>query len=347
MDPVKPSSILIVKTSSLGDILQSFDALSFLRDLCPEARIDWVVEKKFCEVVKTHPLIDRVFILDRLHWIASIREIRTQNYDVLIDLQGNCKSGVVTWFAKARIKIGFGMKSLSEWPNALATHVRFDIDQSQNIRLQSIELIAKYFQVSFLSYKRRDIALLQMNEVEKRMSEALLPSSKPFCMMICLGSNWENKRLSKEVLIHFLKKVCHLIDPILFVFVWGNQQEKETCEAIQTIFFQNSIIFPRLSIPAWQNIMDTMNLIFALDSSALHLAGTTKTPSFSVFGPTQSSIFKPEGDQHKSIQGACPYHVSFHKRCPFLRTCKTGACIKSISADSLFEAFLQQYRNLL
>jgi heptosyltransferase I len=83
-----------------------------------------------------------------------------------------------------------------------------------------------------------------------------------------------------------------------------------------------------------------MDRVIAVDSAALALCGTTSTPSFSFFGPTQASIYKPLGVQHHHFQGTCPYAMSFSARCPRLRSCKTGACLKQASSLELIQSYV-------
>jgi len=85
-----------------------------------------------------------------------------------------------------------------------------------------------------------------------------------------------------------------------------------------------------------------MQLVIAMDSLPLHLAGTTNTKTFSFFGPSSSAKFMPMGEQHHAFQGSCPYGKVIQRRCPIIRTCKTGACLRGISSDTLFDAFLRR-----
>lgn len=127
--------ILIVKTSSLGDMIHSFGALDYLRNRFPKAQIDWVAEKPFAELVKAHPQIDQVVVFESKKWGKSLfsqetrqqiksfrKKLRESRYDLLFDLQGNLKSGLIVALARARKKIGFGWKTVAEWPNALFTN---------------------------------------------------------------------------------------------------------------------------------------------------------------------------------------------------------------------------------
>jgi heptosyltransferase-1 len=89
--------------------------------------------------------------------------------------------------------------------------------------------------------------------------------------------------------------------------------------------------------------MDSVDLVVAMDSLPLHLAGTTKVKTFSVFGASLASKFKPAGKKHLTLQGHCPYGRVFEKRCPILRTCPTGACIRSLTGKAVFNAFKLQW----
>jgi heptosyltransferase-1 len=124
-----------------------------------------------------------------------------------------------------------------------------------------------------------------------------------------------------------------------FLFIWGDSAEKAYCEEIQRCFPDRSLLVDRLPLPTWQNLMNEVDLVIAVDSSALHLCGTTSTPSFSVFGPTKPDIFKPIGHRHFSFEGKCPYGRTFAKTCPILRSCPTGACIRELTAEEIFQAF--------
>jgi heptosyltransferase-1 len=69
------------------------------------------------------------------------------------------------------------------------------------------------------------------------------------------------------------------------------------------------------------------------------LAGSTSTPTYSIFGASSAQKYKPIGTCHKAFQGECPYGKTFEKRCDILRTCKTGACIKQLQGEQLFNHF--------
>lgn len=153
--------------------------------------------------------------------------------------------------------------------------------------------------------------------------------------MISLGSRWENKKLSLATWKGILEKLTQEIDPHFF-FVWGLEKEKEEVEALALQFPKRSLVLPSMELPLWHESMKKMDALLTVDSAALHLGAVAFLPTFSFFGPSSAKVYQPIGKEHSSFQGACPYKEEFEKRCPILRTCKTGACIKNL--DSLFLA---------
>lgn len=327
--------ILIVKTTSLGDVIQSFPVLERLKKEFPDAQIDWAIESPFAELLHAHPHIRRVIPVEVRKWKrnifasrqaiwTTIKTLRTAHYDLLIDLQGNIKSGLITHFARAKEKIGTTYLSAPEWPNAFFLTHRYPQNKHDPITLQYLSLIENHFHL-----KRESLSLpllLNISKEEEEWIETQLVSQRK--VMVCPGAHWENKKLSLSTWVQVLSRET---ENSHFYFVWGSEKERQEGLFLRKEFQSRSTLLPQMSLPVWQRMMAHMDHIFTVDSSALHLAATTSTSTTSFFGPSSSSIYKPLGHHHQAVQGTCPYGQTFAKRCPILRTCKTGACIKNIS----------------
>lgn len=339
---------LIVKTSAIGDVIQSFHIVDYLKNRFPNSSIDWVVEKGIAPLLKAHPHLDRVLEVDTKLWrraplkhfgaITSFkRELRKKNYDALFDLQGNTKSGLVCCLAKARKKVGYSWGCVAEKPNYFSTNVHLAVPQEGSIRNRYLGLVE-----NFLG-KEEDYCdegiLLNLTPSEESGLQRLahLGFQRPR-LMICFGSNWENKMLSQNTLKAFLHLINEQLAPCFF-FIYGNDREKKIAEGLEKEFAGSSHAVGELTLPLWQRFMSLVEGVITMDSASLHLCGTTSTPSFSLFGPSSAAVYKPLGEIHCSFQGTCPYGIQFDKRCPNLRTCETGACLKEVSADLLFHHF--------
>lgn len=323
--------ILLVKTSSLGDIIQTFPTLVYLRSLFPDAEIDWVVEQRCAELLFACPLLNRVLPIESKKWGPFTPEykkwretLREKKYDVAFDLQGNCKSGAIMAHVRSHDKVGFGKKTVAEWPNLLFTSKRFNPPPGKNIREDYLALIRYHFQGKnqvdqLLPFDFR-LTPLEEQTLAQLFAEPVQPT------LVSPFSAWPNKCLSQETLCSVLKKLNR--GP--YWFIWGSPKERE--KAIQLGgHFQNSRVLEKLSLPLLQHVMAKAQLLIAMDSLPLHLCATTLTPTISFFGPSSALKYAPQGAHHQTYQGECPYGETFEKRCPKLRTCPTGACIQKIN----------------
>lgn len=329
MDAIR---ILIVKLSSLGDIVQSFGALEAIRARLPNAKIDWVVAASFQELIKAHPLIDEAIVIDPSSWrslLRSIHTLRKKKYHLLFDLQGNSKSAFFTFLACAKEKVGFSWKTAREWPNVLATNLRFTIEKNQNIVSFYQELISSYFQDEKKIVSQG--VELKVEEKEKKRIETLFLHEKRKKILICLGSRWKSKKAPFATWQSLLKKILMKDPDSCFYFAWGTLEEKEECKALCDFFPKNSILLEKYSLPGLQYLMTKVDLMIGVDSIALHLCATTKTPTLALFGPTHPKVFAPLGKKHQFLLGRCPYGMVFDKQCPKLRGCLKPRCLEQDS----------------
>ncbi len=351
--------ILIVKMSSLGDIIHAFPVLQYIKEHYPQAEIDWVVEKPFAELVQAHPFVNRTICVQTKKWRSQpfkkstwqeISEFRRQlhnsSYHIVLDLQGNMKSAFVTASAKSLVKMGFGSSSVPEWPNLLATNRRCNPPKGKNIREDYLFLAQTAFG-KFAHVEQKGVKL-KLKEQEDVLLQPILAHCQQISglkVMVCPGSNWSNKQLSKETLKVFLECFAKQFNAH-FLLLWGHSAEKEIAEELASALPHQSLVIDKLPLSALQNFMAHVDLILAMDSLPLHLAGTTSTPTYSIFGASSAQKYKPTGEKHQAFQGGCPYGKQFEKRCKVLRTCKTGACIKSLEGQNLFHHFFEWWSSL-
>jgi heptosyltransferase-1 len=161
--------------------------------------------------------------------------------------------------------------------------------------------------------------------------------------MVCPGSNWPNKQLAPETLQGFLDRISRHIAGARFHLVWGTPEEKQLADSL-CARYPGSIIVDKLPLPSLQALMAKMKLVIAMDSLPLHLAGTTSALTYSVFGASSAAKYNPLGAEHRALQGTCPYGRTFAKRCPILRTCPTGACIKGLTSEQIWNDFWPWYK---
>jgi heptosyltransferase-1 len=339
---------LIVKTSSLGDIVQTFPVVEYLKTHQGVTHVGWVVEASAVPLVRAHPLVDTVIAIDT-HRIRSIfpsvtffKELRQQralvresSWDLLFDLQGNIKSGLVTRCARAKTKVGFGLHAASEWPNILATNRRLEPPSGLPARESYLALVKGFFD-DRRPFEGSGIELHLTEGQERALSSELARWPKfRSVWMIAGGSAWPNKMCRAETMIQVLRYLRDAYGPY-FVFVAGTGEELRTAGYLAEEFLESSHVLYRPDLPVLQRMIGHAATVLAVDSLILHLAGTTATPTFGFFGPSCAYRYAPPGSGH--FQGQCPQNISFDHRCPHLRTCESGACLKNVDVDDLTRA---------
>ena len=345
-------NILLVKTSALGDILQCFSVIGYLKKVFPNASIDWVVEQEYSALLQAHPGVRRVIPIQTKVWRRqlfsrkmrksmqrAVMDIRQSKYDCLFDLQGNLKSGVITALAKSREKVGFSFQSAPEWPAALPLSHRETVNKQEKRAEQYLGMVVRHLgQADHPPLRELTQVALNINRKEARLLASLDlqgPSKRPR-LMVCLGSRWKNKQLSLELWGEFLSAIAKRLQPEIF-FPYKTEEEKRAIAALKCALPVKTTALGSLSVSLWQRVMDAMDGVLSVDSAALHLAATTSTPVFGIFGPSSAHAYHPSGAGF--FQGECPYGEVFLQRCPTLRSCPTGACSKKIQKARLIEAF--------
>ena len=348
--------VLIVKTSSLGDVIHTFPVLEYLVRQQKVQSVDWVVEKPFRNLVASHPLVNRVLEVNTRSWRkklfsrqvqGEIKEfthiLQEKHYDVAFDLQGNLKSGLLLSRAQADKKVGFEWSSLPEKPNFLFTNLRFPVSRKQNIRNVYLQLVQSYFHDS-QEYEINPCDLIgaDLVAVEQQLSEVSSPT-----VLLCPHARWKNKQLPLEILTAWLRDLSEAYG-FAFLVCWGNEEELEKAQKIVDLVpGQASVCSERLDFASLQHLMNRVALVISMDSFPLHLSGLASTPTYSVFGPSRAEVYCPPNISHRSFQGTCPYSESFEFRCPQLRSCKTGACMRQLTSEELMGHFRAWWEKLI
>ncbi len=321
---------LIVKTSSIGDIIQSFPVIGYLKSKNQDIEIDWVVEERCKELVVNHPCLRKVFVFHkRKNLFKVIREIRKERYDVLFDLQGNAKSSIFTFWAKAKKKVGFSRQSAPEWINVFFTNQRFRVSQTMNIRQQYLSLAQNFF--SDIAEDIPNQVQYQLSkETQEKAGSLIKPGSDRICV-INIGAKWESKHLNVKLLQDLIPK---LYENFGFLFYFITYPDMPMIDSLFDYAYCYRL--PYLSLLEIYSLLKKADLLISSDSSILHLGEMADIPTVSFFGPSSSFIYKPMGMRHFSFQGRCPHGQIFIKRCKHLRSCQSKACMEKCSIDSVF-----------
>lgn len=351
---------LVIKTSSLGDIVQSYPAVQYLRRCHPDSVIDWVVEAPCADLVASHPSVDHCICIDTKSWrrrplalstwreiAASRKALRSKTYDLVVDLQGNVKSAVIATLARSCCKVGFAASYVSERPNTWVMHRHITPPDGMNVRDDYLYLMKEACHgkdpapIPTIRAEELPPVALKVSD-EQRAANLLLHEQmkrhrEPTALLFA-GSAWKNKQLDELVLARFLAMAEEQL-AIRWLLAWGSPPERDGAHRLSAAL-NHAVVIERRALPQLQHLMGLVDLVVSMDSLPLHLAATTGVATYSIFGPSSASKYAPVGERHHSFQGPCPYGRFFPRRCPILRSCATGACLHShVTAEILYSHF--------
>ena len=197
--------IVVVKLSSLGDIIHTLPAFKALGDNFPEAEIIWIVEKQGKSILEMIDGIYEIYTIDTKELrkgkniaknISDIKKLKRIKSDILFDFQGTMKSAVITSLIKAKRKIGFTKKNLKE----KAAH--FFYNESADYFEETDHIIKKNLHLlSSINLKTERVVFpefLISKKLEKAVSEKLKDFNKSKQIILNIGGGWETKRLERE-----------------------------------------------------------------------------------------------------------------------------------------------------
>ena len=281
--------VLLVKTSSLGDVVHNLPVVSDVRRHFPDAAIDWVVEEPFAPLARMHPAVRRVIpvavrrwrkqVLGRNTWqeMAEFRRLsQAEFYDAIIDTQGLLKSTLIARAARGR-RHGFDADSAREPLAARFYDVKHHVARAQHAVLRNRLLVA-----AALGYRLETPADYGLRRAENE-SRALRPR---YCVMLH-GTSRSDKLWPLE---HWIEVGLRLqAIGINCVLTWGNEQEQRRSQAIAAALDQATIPEP-LSIAEVAALLAASAMVIGVDTGLTHLAAATGRPVVGIFTSTDPAL---------------------------------------------------------
>jgi len=244
--------VLLVKMSSMGDVIHTLPALTDLWHAMSDVQVDWVVEPAFAEIPAWHPAVKKVIPITLRHWRKNIfskktwrdmqtfyRTLQEKKYDMIIDAQGLLKSAIVSTTARGPSH-GFNQHSARERLAGFFYQQKYAVDINQHAVLRTRELFSKIGSYS-LPNTTPDYC------IHPNQLPTLSISLAKEYMVFLHGTTWENKCYPEIYWEALLEK----IKPMTVYLPWGNAAEKSRAEKLQRKA-SHAIVLPKLNIAKWQ-----------------------------------------------------------------------------------------------
>lgn len=349
--PQQPNNILIIRLSSLGDVLMAIPAVRAIRNHFPDARIAWLVEGSVGEFLACQDFIDEVMRFPRGPLVQGLKEgnifkiqkeaglflhhLRKDTYDLIVDFHGIAKSALFSMIADGKKKIGFG-KMFAKEKSHLFYH---NTVSGQNQRMHKVErnmLIAEHLactgDIPATPLKTSDDAI---GYIDTFLKEAGNPSPlfavNPFSSKGTDFKRWPLERYAE--LITRIKRELQGQTVIL----WG-PGEREEAERLKEMAPDGAILACPTNIPQMFALLQKITIYIGGDTGVMHLAAAARTPVVAIFGPTDAKVNAPYGAAHTVIRKDVP--CSPCKK----RDCVDRQCLTRTTVEEVYETVCDVYK---
>lgn len=286
--------LLIVKTSSLGDLIHMLPALSDAQQALPAVQVDWLAEAPFADIPLWHPAVQQVIPIAMRRWrrawrsrqtwqeVAAARaQLRAQPYDAVVDSQGLLKSAL--WSLQARgPRIGYDRHSAREAPAAWCYQRHCHVPRGQHAIARNRQLLALALGYA-LPPEGPDYGLQGLAQRLPALDMALPARS----VLGLHGTSRDDKLWPTERWVALAQSLHaqgrHLLLP------WGNEAEQSRAHTIAQ-HSAGAQVLPRLGLNAMAQVIASADAVVGVDTGLLHLAAALGKPGLALYTATPPAL---------------------------------------------------------
>lgn len=319
INQIEASRICLIKPSALGDVVQTLPILPVLKARFPDAQISWVIRDSFANLLEAHPQIDEVIPFSRRssvpYWWGFLKDLKKRQFDLVLDLQGLMRTGVMTAATRARWRIG--IEAARE-----GSHLAYNMTIPETSRF--VPAYQKYWNVAdaFGSGKTSRETRIFISDEDKAWARKTLSAGEQSCPTLAIhaGAQWITKRWPPESFAAVgAKAIRHFRCNIVLV---GTADERPLTSQIEQLlhkFVPTGRVLNlagQTSLKQLAAVLMETDYLLTNDSGPMHLAAGLGTPVTGIFTCTSALRSGPPGDQHELVSTNVDCAASYQKRCP-------------------------------
>ncbi|MCW2269308.1 Lipopolysaccharide heptosyltransferase 1 [compost metagenome] len=308
--------VLLIKTSSLGDVIHALPALTDAARAIPGIRFDWVVEEGFAEIPSWHPAVDKVIPVAIRRWRKNLwqtfkngewrqfkQRLRETKYDLVIDAQGLVKSAWLTRYVKAPVA-GLDRYSAREGLSSRFYDRRLSVARGQH----AVERVRQLFGLA-LGY---DLPA-GLGDYGLDLNRLQLPPAAPFVVFLH-GTTWDTKHWPEAYWRQLAERMGQ--QGLEVRLPWGNPAEQARAERIAK-GLNNCQVLPKLNLVGVARVLAAAKACVAVDTGLGHLAAALDVPTLSLFGPTNPGLTGAYGKSQVHLASDFACAPCLQKKCTY------------------------------
>ncbi|HQR15114.1 MAG TPA: glycosyltransferase family 9 protein [Nitrospira sp.] len=334
-EPVR--RILLIKPSSLGDIVHAMPTLFALRERFPDAEVTWLVKRQWVSLVEVIKGVDHVCAVEQglMGWLGRVPDLRAAGFDLVVDLQGLFRSGAMAWLTGCSRRVGFA--------NAREGSPFF-YTQRVAVPTGSMHAVDRYLLVTealgAARPKEPRFEFIDRAEdrqaVETLLTAAGLAGVLPWVAMN-VSARWETKRWPPQ---HFAEAADQLAEAgIPIVFMGGPAERPETRAVMARMRTKAVDLTGQTPVGLLPSLLRRAAVLVTNDSGPMHIAAAVGTPVVALFGPTDPVRTGPYGRGHVVLSNPVECRPCFRRECSRAVTLE---CLTGVTSEQVVRAVQQQ-----
>ncbi len=284
--------ILIVKLSSIGDVIHTLPVISAIKKSLPNAKISWIVEKKCAEILRNNEFLHQLIEIDThtLRKTKSLTEftrqrkmLREETYDIALDFQGLLKSAAIAKLTKSKRRFGFAKAALREPASRFLLSEKIDVPKNLHIIRKNLTLAEKALK---LKPTLEDFSFPIFTEAKHELEAVQIidQSGENFAILNPAGG-WVTKLWNVEKFGELADKIYAEKGLISVVSFAAN--EEVLADKVIAASKTKKIIKAKLSLKGFYELAKRAKIYVGGDTGPTHLAVAAKCPIVGIFGPTE------------------------------------------------------------
>jgi lipopolysaccharide heptosyltransferase I len=338
-----PERVCVIKPSALGDVCNATPAFAALRALWPEAHFSWVINTGLRGLVDGLAGLDEVIPFDRkriraspsgLAWAWKFgRELARQRFDVVIDLQGLLRSGLMSAATRAPIRVG--LSDAREGATRFYTH-RVPMPAETTHAVDRLLRVAAAFGAD-IEEPRFQAA---MTDADRDWADAVLRNVPGPRVGLNLGARWITKRWPPEKFAEIGRRAADQFGAGLVAL--GAPEDRPLIEALTRTLEPTSVLdlSGRTTLPQLAAVCSRLDLMVSNDTGPLHLAVAAGTRSVGIYTCTDPAENGPYGPRSVSVRTKVECAGSYLQNCPTLH------CMDELTVERVWRAVAWQLRTI-
>ena len=330
--------ILLIKPSSLGDIVHAMPTCAAIRRAYPTARLTWLVKREWAGLVERIDGVDRVWPVKSTlkGWLSQVPALRTEGFDLVVDLQGLFRSAAIGWFSGSPLFVGFanGREGSPRFYSRCVT-----VPEAEMHAVDRYLLVAKAVGTaeSGVPEFRFRIPPTDYDEVDRLLIRAgVTPGTSWVAMNV--SARWPTKRWPAASFAEVADRLQQ--EGYGVVAMIGGPDERADVAEVKGMMKTPAIdLAGATAVGLLPALLSRASMLITNDSGPMHIAAAVGTPVVALFGPTSAVRTGPYGVGHDVLTGKVPCSPCFSRTC---HNTLPLECLRLVSPQQVLSAVRAQ-----